>query len=501
LSDYIGWDTWTWDDQAGEGFRDIIANEKGRYVPQTVALIKGLRDVLKEGSLLAYLVSMTRRIVEIHRVLKNTGSFYLHCDPASSHYLKVVLDSIFGGNFRNEIIWKRSLPHNDPKRYGSIHDTLLFYTKSDSFTFNQQHEGLSESYIASHYKQTEADGRHYQLTSLAASGAGPARQFGKKMMDPPVGNHWRYSQDNIDRLMLEGRIVFTSTGRPRYKRYQDEMKGAALQSIWTDVAPINSQAQERLGYPTQKPEALLERIIKSSSNEGDLLLDAYCGCGTTVAVAQHLKRKWIGMDITFQSISLILKRLEDAFGKDVAAAVRLNGAPKDMDSATALAHKADDRIRKEFEKWAVLTYTQNRGAINDKKGADAGIDGAAYFLTSRTENDKMVFQVKSGHVGRGDIAKLKGDMQREKAALAMFITLEEPTGPMRSEAKGAGSYLHALTGRRIDQIQIVTVREMLENKKCRMDLPLTLEVLNAAEKKQPWTEQGNLDLKELPKAG
>lgn len=447
-------DTWVWDDQASEGFQEIIGNDKGRYTTQTVALIKGLRDVLKEGSLLAYLVSMTRRVVEIHRVLKPTGSFYLHCDPTSSHYLKLVLDGVFcshGGDFLNEIVWcyrGGGVPRND---FARKHDIILRYSKTMDYFFD-----------------VDAVRIPYSDDVLASSAS-------------------RYDKSYRKNKVYEG--------------YRPNVSGKHPEDWWPIQPIMPSDKTERIGYPTQKPMVLLERIIKASSKPGDLILDAYCGCGTTVAVAEKLGRKWIGMDITFQAISIILKRLDDAFGKDVAAAVRLNGVPKDMDSATALARKTDDRTRKEFEKWAVLTYTGNRGAINDKKGADAGIDGTAYFLTSKTDNDKMVFQVKSGHVGRGDIAKLKGDMQRENAALATFITLEESTAPMRGEAKGAGFYTHSLTGRRIDKIQIVTIQDMLEKGR-RMDLPLTLEVLNTAERKQPGTEQGSLNLKEaLPKIG
>ena len=227
----------------------------------------------------------------------------------------------------------------------------------------------------------------------------------------------------------------------------------------------------------------MERIISASTNEGDVVLDAYCGCGTTVAVAERLNRQWIGMDITYQSIAVILKRLEDNFGKGASDAVVLNGVPRDMASASALANKKDDRVRKEFEKWAVLTYSNNRAVINIKKGADAGIDGTAYFLTNKADNDKMVFQVKSGHVGRGDIAKLKGDMQRENASLATFITLEDSTGPMRSEAKTAGSYRHVLMGRDYDKVEIVTIEDMLHHGK-RLDIPLSREVLKTAASRQ-----------------
>lgn len=421
-------DTWTWNGQAGEGFQEIIANDRGRYTTQTVALIKGLRDVLKEGSLLAYLVSMTRRIVEIHRVLKPTGSFYLHCDPTSSHYLKLVLDGIFcgqGGEFKNEIVWCYASGGVSKKYFAKKHDIVFLYAKSKEFRFNTQYRP--------------------------------------------------YSDGTLQRGL-------TACKKDLNDKYELRAEGAVMSDWWSDITPLLSPTSfERLGYPTQKPEALLECMIKASSNEGDLILDAYCGCGTTVAVAQRLNRRWIGMDITYQSIALILKRLKDTFGKEVADAVKLNGVPRDIDSATALACKKDDRLRKEFEKWAVLTYTENRGAINDKRGADAGIDGTAYFLTSKTDNDKMVFQVKSGHVTRSDIAKLKGDMRREGAALATFITLEKPTSPMRTEAKAAGSYIHSLTGRRYDRIRIVTIQDMLEQGH-RMDLPLSMEVLKARKK-------------------
>jgi DNA modification methylase len=437
-------DMWTWDEQADEGFQEIIANEKGRYPKQTVALIKGLHEVLGAGSLLAYLVSMARRVVEIQRVLKSTGSFYLHCDPTSSHYLKLVLDGVFcsqGGEFINELVWYYRGGGVSKRRYGPRHDNIFVYTKGTEWTFN-------------------ADAVRTE-----------------------------YSKETMDRLRYKAKSF---RGEKTYDTYEANPLGKHPDDVLV-MQPIMPSAKERLGYPTQKPEALLERIIKASSNEGDLVLDAYCGCGTTIAVAERLKRRWIGMDITYQAIALILKRLQDTFGPETADAVKLTGAPRDMESAEALAHKKDDRTRKEFEKWAVLTYTENRGVINDKKGADAGIDGAAYFLTSKTDNEKMVFQVKSGHVGRGDIAKLKGDMQREKAALATFITLEDSTGPMRAEAKSAGFYTHSLTGHRYDQIQIVTIKDMLENGR-RLDLPLSLDVLKAAELALPGHQQEELQL-------
>ena len=236
-----------------------------------------------------------------------------------------------------------------------------------------------------------------------------------------------------------------------------------------------------MGYPTQKPEALLERIIAASSNEGDIVLDAYCGCGTTVAVCQRLNRQWIGIDITYQSISLILKRLEDSFGKGVLEQIKLNGIPKDIESAIALANKKDDRTRKEFEKWAVLTYSNNRAIINQKKGSDKGIDGIAYFQGDKDEPEKIILQVKSGNVKSGDIRDLQGTMTLEQAAMGIFITLKEPTKEMMKTAKTAGIYQTRYMSQSCDRIQIVTIKEIIEENK-RLDIRLSFEVLKSAEK-------------------
>ncbi len=440
-------DTWSWRNAEAEvGFQEILCNERGRYSVQTVELIKGLEKVLTKGPLLAYLVSMTRRVAEIHRVLKPTGSFYLHCDPTSSHYLKLMLDGIFcarGGDFLNELDWCYSIGGKSKDAFGRKHDVILLFTKSNGgHTFNQ-------------------------------SGATIARKPNSHMK---VGNDpdGREFQEKRDRK--SGKV---------YRYYLDE--GKIAEDYWTDIETLNREDRERLGYPTQKPEALMQRIIKTSSNEGDVVLDAYCGCGTTIAVAQRLNRTWIGMDITYQSISLILRRL----GKELAATVRQDGVPRDMASAEQLAHKKDDRCRKEFEKWAVLTYTENRAAINNKKGADAGIDGTAYFWTGTDTNATMVFQVKSGQVERGDIAKLKGDMEREKAAMATLITLREPSPQMRSEARMAGFY--ELLGKRFDRVRIVTVKEIIEGGK-RLELLLRDPISDHTRPPVPDVDQMDLTL-------
>ncbi|CCI06041.1 DNA methyltransferase [Microcystis aeruginosa] len=441
-------DTWTWDNHANEALEEIQSNYQGKFTSQTIDLIDGLTKVLGKGSLLAYLVSMTLRIVEIHRVLKSTGSFYLHCDPTASHYLKIVLDTIFcsqKGIFRNEIIWHYKRWPAKQSNYQRMHDVILFYSKScQNNTFNILYEELSEGTL----------------------------------------KRWKGKKNNVE---------FIDNVRQTTKATYEDSKGRPIDDVW-NISVINSQARERLGYPTQKPEALLERIIKASSNKGDVILDAYCGCGTTIAVAERLERNWIGIDITYQSISLMLKRLEDSFGKNVLDKIELNGIPKDIESAKALATKPDDRTRKEFEKWAVLTYSNNRAVINDKKGADKGVDAIAYFQGDKDNREKIIFQVKSGNVKSGDIRDLQGTMTLQGAALGIFITLKPPSKDMVQTAKSAGIYRGRYMSQSVDKIEIVTVQEILEQKK-RLDVILTFEVLKAAEKqRETQGQQMSLDI-------
>jgi DNA modification methylase len=436
-------DTWTWDDSARAGFEEITTNVGGRFTRQVIELIKGLKQILgNDSDLLAYLVHMTLRVTEIFRVLKPTGSFYLHCDPTASHYLKLMLDAVFvgqGGDFKNEIVWcyrKWSVSQN---QFVHNHDVILFYSKGHQNSFNTQYVPLSEGTLK--------------------------RWKGKKQQ-----------------------AVFDEEGIRTSTNLDEESKGSPMPDWWV-VSIINPAARERMGYPTQKPEALLERIIEASSNEGDVVLDAYCGCGTTVAVAERLKRKWIGIDITYHSISLVLKRLTESFGESVLEKITVEGIPRDLESARALANRQDDRVRKEFEKWAALTYTNNRGVINEKKGADKGIDAVVYFAASSNETGRMIIQVKSGGVNRGTIATLRGDMERERADMATLITLESPTMPMIDEAKHAGFYEHAIMGKRYDRIQIVTVQEMIEQER-RIDLPLSFDVLKQAAKNKDASQLG-----------
>ena len=423
-------DTWEWGREAEDGLGYILDIERlspraggTRWTEQTVELIRGLEKVLGRGSLLAYLVHMTQRIVEIHRVLKPTGSFYLHCDPTASHYLKLVCDAVFcgqGGQFINEIVWCYTGPGSPGMRqFNRKHDTIFWFSKGSTWTFNV------DDVRAPHNPKTKANYK----PGLEGSGF--------------VG---------ADHVIHElGKVPET----------------------WWQMA-IAPRGKEYLGYPTQKPEALLERIIRASSNEGDTVLDAYCGCGTTVAVAQRLGRRWIGIDITYQSIALILKRLQDRDPDNwpaIRANLLLDGVPKDFESAQALANRADDKTRKEFEKWAVLTFSDNQARINDKKGGDGGVDGLAYFLKDKGENGKAIFSVKSDKaVVPAYVDQLAGTMARAGAEFGFLLCLNRPSPGTYKRAAANGSYQNPLLRRTDDRVQIVTVEELLNGR--RLDLPM-----------------------------
>ena len=256
--------------------------------------------------MMAYLVMMAPRLVELHRVLKPTGSLYLHCDPTVGHYLKILLDSVFGKEqFRSEISWKRTGAHSDTKQgrkqHGRVHDLIFFYSKGNSWTWNPLYTEYDQDYIDQFYRHVEPEtGRRYRLDNLTGPGGADK---GKSYEVLGVTRYWRYSQERMAELIGQGRIVQSRPGAvPAYKRYLDEMPGIPLQDFWTDIKPIGSRARERLGYPTQKPQALLERIIQSSSNPGDVVLDPFCGCGTAVAAAQQLNRRWLGIDVTHLAV-------------------------------------------------------------------------------------------------------------------------------------------------------------------------------------------------------
>jgi DNA modification methylase len=472
-------DTWSWGTQAEDYLNEIYTQSQcSRELAETV---KSFEKILKKGAMLSYLVNMAVRIQEIWRVLKPTGSFYLHCDPTASHYLKILLDSIFcsrNGSFNNEIIWRRHYSHNDGKKFGCIHDTIFYYTKSKNYVYHRQHIPYDTDYIEKNYNNIDSAGRRFRSVSMNGAGQGQAMYFGEKLLQPPQGRHWIWTQERINTAIKEGIIYFSSHGIPRYKQFLDEMEGIPIQDTWTDFYGLSSHDKERLGYATQKPLALLERIIKTSSNKGDVVLDAFCGCGTAIDAAHLLKRHWIGIDITYQAISLILKRLSDRYGKKIINKIEISGIPRDMDAATALAQKQDDRLRKEFEKWAILTYSNNLAKINDKKGSDKGIDGVVYLT-----NGTALFSVKSGHTTVKDVRDLRGVMDREKAVAGVLLTLNEPTKPMREEAASLGN-IPDLPGhkfpRKTPKLQIVTIEQILNGE--RINLPLPEAVVKSAQR-------------------
>jgi site-specific DNA-methyltransferase (adenine-specific) len=411
------------------------------------------------------------RLVELHRVLKPEGSLYLHCDPTASHYLKSLLDTIFGPrNFRNEIVWQRTNVHSDSKTWSKVSDTLFFYSKSDRFSWNPQYLPLTDSHIAGKYGHQDSDGRRYTLSDMTSPAPRPNMMYEwRGHASPPNG--WRYSRETMARLHEEGRIWYPDdkSKRPRLKRFLDEMPGRLLGNVWTDIPPLNSQASERLGYPTQKPEALLERIIKSSSNPGDVVLDPFCGCGTAIGAAEKLGRDWIGIDITHLAVSLIQARLRRDFGLESGKDYALEGTPTDLESARYLFEQPEDGPY-QFQFWAVgLIGAQPFGAgasgTRGKKGGDGGIDGLLYFRTSDgAKLEKVVVSVKGGKsLTPGMIRELESVVRREKAAMGVFLTLEEPTAGMRQEAAKHGLYHYGEESYPV--IQVLTVADLLEGRR------------------------------------
>ena len=457
-------DTWEWTQETEWTFgTDIIQNPK---VPSAVKeMIGAFRQFIGQNAMMAYLVMMAPRLVELLRVLKPTGSLYLHCDPTASHYLKILLDTIFGAqNFRTEITWKRTSAHSDTRQgrrqHGRVHDTLLFYTKGAQWIWNPIYTPYDQDYTEQFYRHVEPEtGRRYTLGDLTGPGGAAKGNPSYEVMG--VTRYWRYSRERMNQLISEGRVVQTSPGSaPRYKRYLDEMPGIPLQDIWTDTGPIGAQAKERLGYPTQKPEALLERIIQASSNEGDVVLDPFCGCGTAVAAAQKLNRQWIGVDVTHLAVALMKSRLKTAFDLDPVKDYDVVGEPQDEGGARALW----EQDPYQFQYWAV-SLLEAQPQQEQKKGADGGIDGLIYFLDGpKRIPQKIVIQVKGGHVSAPQVRDLKGVVEREKAAMGLFITLQPPTGPMNSEAASGGFYHSDLWQQDFPKIQLRTVSEMLEGR-------------------------------------
>lgn len=471
-------DTWRWDITSARTYKAVV--ERGGEVSR---VMQAFRTFLGESDMLAYLAMMAPRLVELHRALRDTGSIYLHCDPTASHYLKMLMDAVFGPEqFRNEVIWKRTGAHGRAKRWGPIHDTILFYAMSDDYTWNRVYQDYDPEYIENYYRHEDEHGRYRHVT-LDGPGtrAGSSGQPWRGVDPSDAGRHWEvppdralpdwierpegYSemsvQERLDVLDEQGIIYWPDRGyKPQYKRYLEVSKGNPVQDIITDIQPISSHAQERLGYPTQKPQELLERIIEASSNEGDTVLDPFCGCGTTIAAAEKLDRQWVGIDITHLAITLIKHRLRDSYGDDVDFEVI--GEPVSESGAEQLA----DEDPFQFQWWALgLVGARPQ---EQKKGADQGIDGRLYFHDEPNgETKQVILSVKSGKTGVSHVRDLEGVVQREDAEIGALISLQEPTKPMRKEAASAGFY-ESPWGKH-PRIQLLTVAELLDG--AELDYP------------------------------
>ena len=475
-------DTWRWDQAAAEAHQVTV--EAGGKVSQ---VMQAFRTFLGDSDMLAYLSMMAPRLVELRRVLKPTGSIYLHCDPTASHYLKMLMDAIFGPvGFRNEIIWKRTTAHSNVyKAYGDITDTIFFYSKTDSFTWAQQYRNYSADEMAKRFPNVDPDGRRWRSENLRNPGIRPNLHYpytaSNGVTYQPHPNGWTCNIERMRQLDSEGRLHFPSKrdGRLRSKLFADENLGTKLQNLWDDISPIGAQAAERLGYPTQKPEALLERIILTSSDEGDLVLDPFCGCGTTIAAAQKLNRRWIGIDITCLATALIKNRLRDAFGEQ--ASYQIVGEPTSLPDAATLA--TEDPYQ--FQWWALGLVGAR--PVEGKKGADKGIDGRIYFHDEAAggKTKQVIFSVKAGHTGPDHVRVLRAVMLRENADIGALITMQTPTKDMRAEAAGAGFY-EGWGGKKYPKLQILTVEELLAGK--GVDMP-PLDQVSATFKKAPKAER------------
>jgi site-specific DNA-methyltransferase (adenine-specific) len=474
-------DTWTWDTNAALAYEETV--EGGGAVSETM---QAFRKMLGASNMMAYLAMMAPRLIELRRALKPTGSLYLHCDPTAGHYLKVLLDAIFSPiRFRNEVIWKRTSAHVNPKRWGPVHDIILFYSKSNSVAWNTVFQEYAEAYLDVKYRSEDDRGR-YRLTDLTGAGwtKGDSGKPWRGITVERLGRHWAVprdevvalagaekadsltTQEKLDLLDANGYIYWTprnkagsGAGFPQFKRYLSG--GVPIQDVISDISPINSQAQERLGYPTQKPEALLDRIIEASSNPGDLVLDPFCGCGTTIASAQRLGRRWVGIDVTHLAIGLIKHRLVTQFGDVIAQTYKVVGEPTTVDDAEALA-KEDPY---QFQFWALGLVGARPSQTEQKKGADRGIDGNIYFHDDpRGKTKRIILSVKAGtNVNVSMVRDLVGTVSREKADLGVLLTFTKPTRPMREEAASAGFYTSVMGGKHA-KVQILTIAELLDGK-------------------------------------
>jgi DNA modification methylase len=493
-------DTWHWDQRSARAFEDVV--EAGGKVSDAM---QAFRKFLGENDMLAYLSMMAPRLKELHRKLKPTGSMYLHCDPTASHYLKMLMDAVFTAKqFLNEITWKRSSAHSDTKqgmrRCGRIRDIILFYSKTGEHVWHPEPIPYTEKYLDSEYRHIAPDGRRYKETDLTAARPGGDTEYEWHVKRPPTkgarweadlnqeyrqpqvgveyrsvlpytGRYWAYSYSNMVDFAKQGKLIHRETGMPRLMQFADEMPGVSLQDLWDDIPP--AMGDEDLGYPTQKPLKLLKRIICASSNPGDIILDPFCGCGTTVAGVEELNqenpkdapRVWLGIDITHLAVNLIKFRLHDSYGD--SCKYKVVGEPTSLPDAKQLA--AEDPYQ--FQFWALGRV--NARPREERRGADKGVDGRLLFHDEPEGGQvkQVVISVKAGeNVSVAHVRDLRGVLDREKAQIGVLLSMKEPTEPMKNEAASAGFY-DSPWGTKHPRLQLLTIEELLAGRK--IDMPPT----------------------------
>jgi len=463
-------DTWHWEIEAQVAFDAVLASGSG-----AANMLRAFRSMLSDSDMMAYLAMMTIRLIEMHRVLQTTGSLYLHCDATAAHYLKILLDGIFGPDgFRSEITWKRTTSHgNTSKNYGAVADHILFYTKSGNYTWNQIYSPFEEDYIEQKFRWADDDGRRWQSVTLRNPSQRPNLVYPYTASNGrtyhPHPNGWSCDRVRMQEYDRSNRLHHPDKvdGKLRLKMYLDESPGVKVQNIWSDIPAVNSRAEERIGYPTQKPLALLERIVLTSSNPGDVVLDPFCGCGTAIHAAQKNGRKWLGVDVTHVAIQIIQDRLRKYFPRERFEIV---GRPEDLSGAHALAQ----HDKYQFQWWATwLVGGQPRGG--KKKGADRGVDGEIYFKTGANRDGFAVISIKGGrNIGPTMISELCAVREREQADVGIFVCLAEPTREMRSIAASAG-----LIDGQYPRIQILTIEQLISG--ARPKLPPVYDTMAASE--------------------
>lgn len=515
-------DTWTWTKESELVFSEVVT--KGGKVGDC---LQAFHSFLGPCDMLAYLVMMAPRLVELRRAMKPTASIYLHCSPAASHYLKMLLDAIFGPlNFKNEIIWRRTGSHNKMLRYAPIHDVIFFYTKTGDYTWNYPKRPFMKGHIETNFVKDELGYRTNYYGNVLTGAGLRGGESGKpwRGFDPSAKKrHWAIpgallgdieedlselsQHQKLDRLLELGFIkIEPGQAWPVYERRLKEEDGQAVPDIWAfqpytngtvfgtdqgideDVRWLSTKDQERLGYQTQKPEGIIERIINASSNVGDLVLDPFCGCGTTIAAAQKLKRRWIGIDITFLAITLIKKRLADRYGADTVP--KVTGEPVSIPDAQELAGSNPYQFQ-----WWALDLVGAR-PVEQKKGADKGIDGKIIFQEEPGGDfSTTIISIKAGTIHRAHVHELRGVIEREKAAIGVLISMEEPTKPMEEEAASAGFYKSKVWGQ-FPKIQLLTISDLLSGKK--IDMPPIRQVGATFKKAERHKAEGGkqLEIKE-----